>query len=223
MFTSRSKSEDSRVNTKCAEETETKDEENASFLTVKFEKLLVSPNTTYKTTGCPAENVCRSEQKVLKLKKSSKKKPLLRKSKLGDSFTKFRDTISSHCSVKDDQSEKSVFGRKYSFSLENFTSLSLQDDKDTNNGSSSSQPFSTESFKNINGSVGKRKRCHSCAERLESDGDQSEVGAESSLVSCGQQARMIFSDVTADDLAGYLEDTTFFPKRMSHMAEMMYT
>jgi len=185
--------------------------------------------------------VCRSEQKVLKLKKSSKKKPLLRKSKLGDSFTKFRDTISSHCSVKDDQSEKSVFGRKYSFSLENFTSLSLQDDKETNNGSSSSQPFSTENFKNINvrivdiisissinafinqGSVGKRKRCHSCAERLESDGDQSEVGAESSLVSCGQQARMIFSDVTADDLAGYLEDTTFFPKRMSHMAEMMYT
>ena len=58
-------------------------------------------------------------------------------------------------------------------------------------------------------------------------------------VSCGQQARL-YSDVTVEDLAGnkllhynmilddrhfsgYLDDTTFFPKRMSYMAEMMYT
>ena len=33
----------------------------------------------------------------------------------------------------------------------------------------------------------------------------------------------MYSDVTVEDLAGYLDDTTFFPKRMSYMAEMMYT
>merc|ERR1712080_215950 len=40
-------------------------------------------------------------------------------------------------------------------------------------------------------------------------------------LACGAQARLGLEDVTADDLAGYLEDTTFFPKRMSCMAEMM--
>ena len=33
----------------------------------------------------------------------------------------------------------------------------------------------------------------------------------------------MYSDVTVEDLAGYLENTAFFPKRMSYMAEMMYT
>lgn len=65
--------------------------------------------------------------------------------------------------------------------------------------------------------------------------------AQAQGVSCGQQARL-YSDVTVEDLAGnwrlvthydmipddhdcsgYLDDTTFFPKRMSYMAEMMYT
>jgi len=44
----------------------------------------------------------------------------------------------------------------------------------------------------------------------------------SGMVTCGQQVRLI-NDVNPDDLAGYLEDTTFFPKKMSYMAEMMYT
>ena len=91
--------------------------------------------------------VLKSEEKVLKIKKSGKKKPLLRKSKLGESFSKFRDSSSSHCTVKEkNSSEKSVFGRKYSFSLENFNSLSLQD----NSSSSSEDLYSTESFKTIN-------------------------------------------------------------------------
>ena len=34
------------------------------------------------------------------------------------------------------------------------------------------------------------------------------------------QSRWPFIDLF---LSGYLDDTTFFPKRMSHMAEMMYT
>ena len=91
----------------------------------------------------------------------------------------------------------------------------------------------------VQGSVGKRKRerCYSCDslhDSLVSSG--SEAGVRG--VSCGQQARL-YSDVTVEDLAGnnmttsqpdltrafsgYLDDTAFFPKRMSYMAEMMYT
>lgn len=94
--------------------------------------------------------VLKSEEKVLKIKKCNKKKPLLRKSKLGESFSKFRDSASSHNTVQEKNSQKkSVFGRKFSFSLENFTSLSLQDKK-INSSSSSSELYSTESFKTIN-------------------------------------------------------------------------
>jgi len=237
MITSRSKSEDSRVSkslasvvpSKCfEEEIATKHEENTtSYLAVKFDKLIVSPHTSTKGSGSKTPSSVKSEEKVLKIKKSNKKRPLLRKSKLGESFTKFRDSVSSHCSVKEkNPSEKSVFGRKYSFSLENFNSLSLQDYAEAGS-SSSSEKYSTESFKTINGSVGKRKRerCHSCDERLETNngqGTSESINEAGSLVSCGQQARM-FSDVTVEDLAGYLDDTAFFPKRMSHMAEMMYT
>ena len=43
--------------------------------------------------------------------------------------------------------------------------------------------------------------------------------------SCAQQARQEYHEViTVNDLAGYLEDSiVFFPKKMSQMAEMMYT
>lgn len=41
-------------------------------------------------------------------------------------------------------------------------------------------------------------------------------------VSCSQQARMGADDTTIDDLAGYLDDMLHIPKKMSHMAEMMY-
>lgn len=36
--------------------------------------------------------------------------------------------------------------------------------------------------------------------------------------SCSSEA-----DVTIDDLSGYMEFYLHFPKKMSHMAEMMYT
>merc|ERR1712062_638789 len=145
-----------------------------------------------------------------KMKKPTKKKQIIQKSKLGESFRKFRETFPEVCSSKSRDAKPLVFGRKYSFSLENFNSLSLQEDS-----SELSNNFSSESFKHINGSGGKRKR-----ERSQSCDESSASGLSS--VSCGQQARM-FSDVTVEDLAGYLEDTTFFPKRMSYMAEMMYT
>lgn len=41
-------------------------------------------------------------------------------------------------------------------------------------------------------------------------------------VSCSQQARMGADDTTIDDLTGYLDDILHIPKKMSHMAEMMY-
>jgi len=218
MMVTRSKSEDSRATaTECFADTVI-DNENTSFLAVKFEKLIVSPNTSHNNSGVKKSLVLKSETQVLKLKKSSKKKPLLRKSKLGESFTKFRDNnLTSQCSTSDPKLQgENVFGRKFSFSLENFNSLTLQDNTQSKDEDSTVN-FSSESFKQINGSAGKRKRerCQSCSERL----DQVDT---SQVVSCGQQARM-YSDVTVEDLAGYLDDTTFFPKRMSYMAEMMYT
>jgi len=159
--------------------------------------------------------VLKSEIKVVKLKKNNQRKPLLRKSKLGEIVSKHRENITSECSVSENQNKK-VFGRKFSLSLDNFNSLTLGERKEQ-----SPENYSTESFKKINGSVGKRKRerCHSCDESLA----VSEAAvAQAHSFSCGQQARL-YSDVTVEDLAGYLDDTTFFPKRMSYMAEMMYT
>ncbi|XP_045613431.1 uncharacterized protein [Procambarus clarkii] len=42
--------------------------------------------------------------------------------------------------------------------------------------------------------------------------------------SCSQQARSAdYEDVTMDELAAYLDNFLYLPKKMSHMAEMMYT
>ncbi|XP_071541686.1 uncharacterized protein [Panulirus ornatus] len=45
-----------------------------------------------------------------------------------------------------------------------------------------------------------------------------------SVRSCSQQARSPdYEDVTMDELAAYLDNFLYLPKKMSHMAEMMYT
>jgi len=198
-------------------------EEEGETLSMRFLALAVSHNTvpSSEDTQRHSELTRRRSRSLeeslatIKRKKTWRsRKSVLRRSKLGESLMKMQQktslsTLATSSKIIEETTTSppesaKIFGRKFSASLENFASLSLREtrvegDEEVNE---------TESFRASN----KRKR--------------EETPLQEGLLqplACGAQARLGFEDVTADDLAGYLEDTTFFPKRMSCMAEMMYT
>ena len=79
-------------------------------------------------SGSKQSMVLKSENLIMKRKKYSRRKPLIRKSKLSSTLQKTQDDLTNQCTLNN----KSQNVRKFSFSLENFDSLSLQEKSDTN-------------------------------------------------------------------------------------------
>lgn len=197
------------------------EEEEGESLSMRFLALAVShtvPSSDRQRHSELTRRRSRSLEESLATIKRKKtwrsRKSVLRRSKLGESLMKMQQKTSLPTEVTSSKiieetttsppESAKIFGRKFSASLDNFASLSLRETK----VDGEEEVNESETFRASN----KRKR--------------EETPLQEDLLqplACGAQARLCMEDVTADDLAGYLEDTTFFPKRMSCMAEMMYT
>lgn len=207
------------------EKLEELDELEGETLSMRFLALAVSHTVSPSIRSRHTELTRRRSRSLeeslatIKRKKTCKtRKSLLRRSKLGESLVKMRQKTSLPTEVTSSKiieetttrstlDSAKVFGRKFSASLDNFASLSLRESR-VEEEEEGEEVGDSETFRACN----KRKR------------EETPLQEEYlQPLACGAQARLGLEDVTADDLAGYLEDTTFFPKRMSCMAEMMYT
>jgi len=213
------------LETKEVEKLEELEEFEGETLSMRFLALAVSHTVSPSTRSRHTELTRRRSRSLeeslatIKRKKTCKtRKSLLRRSKLGESLVKMQQKTSLPTEVTSSKiieetttrstlDSAKVFGRKFSASLDNFASLSLRE--------------SREEEEEEGGEVGDSETFRACNKRKREETPLQEEYLQP--LACGAQARLGLEDVTADDLAGYLEDTTFFPKRMSCMAEMMYT
>merc|ERR1712107_477545 len=203
-------------------EVEKLEELEGETLSMRFLTLAVSHTVSPSSRSRHTEFTRRRSRSLeeslatIKRKKTCKtRKSVLRRSKLGESLVKMQQKTSLPTEVTSSKiieetttrstlDSAKVFGRKFSASLDNFASLSLRETRVEEEEE-----------------VGESETFRACNKRKREETPLQEEYLQP--LACGAQARLGLEDVTADDLAGYLEDTTFFPKRMSCMAEMMYT
>ncbi|XP_034541210.1 oxidative stress-responsive serine-rich protein 1 [Notolabrus celidotus] len=86
------------------------------------------------------------------------------------------------------------------------------------------------SFTGLRNVISECERSHADPARTLSTNSNAAVGSSPSSLSssgsprsCSEQARGYVDDITIEDLSGYMEYYLYIPKKMSHMAEMMYT
>merc|ERR1712107_686724 len=203
-------------------EVEKLEELEGETLSMRFLTLAVSHTVSPSSRSRHTEFTRRRSRSLeeslatIKRKKTCKtRKSVLRRSKLGESLVKMQQKTSLPTEVTSSKiieetttrstlDSAKVFGRKFSASLDNFASLSLRETRVEEEEE-----------------VGESETFRACNKRKREETPLQEEYLQP--LACGAQARLGLEDVTADDLAGYLEDTNFCPKRMSCMAEMMYT
>lgn len=201
------------------------------LLTISFKQMKVSEaNPKDRRTLNKEKCDNQSEVKLFSLKKGSKKSSKapfkLKSSKLAVALetldlkkaTNIKNPLKSteHLSGQkeartnpEENDGQRIFGNDLSSIFESFSILKLE----SKDGDNSAPHLDTNggSFQTMQNLGGKRKRAVT-----------PECEMKPRPVTCSQQARQN-SDVTVDELAGYMDETSFFPKKMSYMAEMMYT
>lgn len=211
---------------------------DAAFLSVKFDRLSVvdtaesiascSISSTHRprhVTISGAKHNASSSGKVLAIGKSAKSRVEKKRGKVfGDSFAGslesfaklslskgVKTAITADDGIVATPSTAGKGGRLRTAVVRSSEDEAQLEKEVEEEGDEDTEEFGQSSTLHLNMKCnGKRKRSTSPPHQLVE------------VVSCGQQVRLI-NDINPDDLAGYLEDTTFFPKKMSYMAEMMYT